>query len=73
MLSDRQTHHSNANLKEREVYYRLFFQVVCCVTVIVTELVHCIAYMFADWCTYSADTFNFDTAGGLHALLCNRE
>lgn len=57
MLSDRQTHHYNANFKEREV----------------TELERCIIYVFADWCTYSADTFNFDKAGGLHALLCNRE
>ena len=71
ILSNRQTHHYNANFKEREVYYRFFFQVT--VTVIVTELEHCIVYVFADWCTYSADTFNFDKAGGLHALLCDRE
>jgi len=69
ILSDRQTHHYNANFKERELYYRFFFQV----TVTVTELEHCIVYVFADWCTYSADSFNFDKAGGLHALLCDCE
>ena len=71
ILSDRQTLHCNANFKEREVYNRFFFQVT--VTVIVTELEHRIVYVFTDWCTYSADTFNFDKAGGLHALLCDCE
>lgn len=58
-------------ISKKEKFTTFFFQVT--VTVIVTELEHCIVYVFADWCTYSADTFNFDKAGGLHALLCDRE